>query len=144
MLSEHGRSSPSFVVALVVLALGVGGYAASYFFKTNPYAASDRIVRSSRKTLGREVRAYQRQLRELTSETDGKAEEAIALIEKGAAEAVARIEEHAEAAHDELAELDIAFNTLRNRADRLEARTEEAKKMIAGLAEEAKAEIRGE
>lgn len=145
MLLTSGRSSPSFLAAVVVACVAVAGLTAWWFLRPSPHAASEQLVRDFAQTVGQEVGAFRRELRGVrppVKDDAGTLAEALTSIDALTAKAIARIEAHTEAVHDKLAALNISVGTQRNRLKRLEARAREAKDMITRAAEDTKARLR--
>jgi len=126
--------------------LGVGAYMAWPYLHPSQHVQSERIVRKFARTVGKEVNDFRRQMRKL-GRSELSADEladALAAVDKRAEKALEGIEERADEARDNLAYLDIALNTQKNRNRRLDAREEEAREAVTGLAAEAKSRLRGE
>lgn len=104
-------------------------------------------MRKFARTVGKEVNAFRRETRKIVRKKYGGPDEvaaAMAAIDEDAEKAMERIEKHAGRARDQLVALDIAIRTHRNRSRRLDAREEEAREEISGVAAEAKSRLRGE
>lgn len=103
-------------------------------------------MRKFARAVGKEVNDFRRQMRKLGRSKTSADElaDAVAAIDKRAEKALEGIEERADEARDNLANLDIALNTQKNRNRRLDAREEEAREAVTGLAAEAKSRLRGE
>ncbi len=145
MLSSRGASSPSFIAAVAIVVVGVGGYGLWTFLRPSPHASSETVVREFARDAGREVSTLRRELRGIKAKGGGgNVEAALAAVDKEAEKAVEQLEARGDEARDELAELDIAIGTQRNRLQRIETREKEAKELITGLVEEAKGRLRGE
>jgi hypothetical protein len=141
------RSSPSFLIGISVLVIGVIGYAAWSYLRPSEHVQSERLVRDFARSVGKEVNAFRRQTRTIVRKEHEAPEElaaAMAAIDERAEETMQRIEEHADQSRDELVQLDIAIRTQRNRTRRLDTREEEAREEISGLAAEAKSRLQGE
>jgi hypothetical protein len=61
-MNERGRTSGSFLIAVGVVVLAVGGYFAWLYLRPDPYALSERVVRDARRSMAYEVREFQRSL----------------------------------------------------------------------------------
>ena len=144
MLSSRGASSPSFIAAVAIVVVGVGGYGLWTFLRPSPHASSETVVREFARDAGREVSTLRRELRGIKAKGSGEVDAALAAVDKEAEKAVEQLEARGDEARDELAELDIAIGTQRNRLQRIETREKEAKELITGLVEEAKGRLRGE
>ena len=143
MLSERGRTSPSFLLAILLLVVGVGGYGAWRLFKPDPYRQSEQVVRDSRQALNIIVSDFRRKLGAVMDKKDTAPAERVAEVEKLGQEAELRIDEYLDDARQELSELDIALRTHKNRSDRLVAKADDAKAMVKEGVEHAKARIGG-
>ncbi len=144
MLSSRGASSPSFIAAVAIVVVGVGGYGLWTFLRPSPHASSETVVREFARDAGREVSTLRRELRGIKAKGSGDVDAALAAVDKEAEKAVEQLEARGDEARDELAELEIAIGTQRNRLQRIETREKEAKELITGLVEEAKGRLRGE
>lgn len=147
MLFPGGRSSPSFRIAVAALVLAVVGYAAWLYFRPNPYAVSERIVRDFVARASGDVRDFRRDLRSLLSKAkqrELKPDAIRAEIDEIVDSANRRIDEHYDKTIDELLDLEIRLRTQRNRRNRIATRAEEAKELIADLAAEAKENLGAE
>ena len=145
MSGSAGRSSPSFILVVAALVLGVVVYGAWSYLRPSPHAASEQVVRDLARTLGKEVNAFRREMRGVAGQksSDGSARNAaLASVEERTRNAIERVEKHTEDARDQLAEWEIPIRTQRNRNQRLGTREEEAKELIQGIAEETKAKLR--
>jgi len=143
MLSERGRTSPSFIIAILLLIIGVGGYGAWRLFKPDPYRQSEQIVRDSRQALKAIVSDFHLKVTTAMDKRSVSAEERIAEIDKLSEEATREVDNYLDEARQELSELDIALRTHKNRSDRLLEKTEDAKEMIREAVEHAKGRISG-
>lgn len=144
MLSSSGRSSPSFLFAVGAVVLAVVVYGAWSFLRPTAQSSSEDLVREFSRQIGREVSNFRREARDLSDKrfADKKAKEAaLAAIQEKAEKAIRRIEEQGDQAREELADLDIAIRTQRNRYQRIETREDEAKEMVNGVAEDLKARV---
>jgi hypothetical protein len=144
---SSGRSSPSFLIGISVLVIGVVGYGAWSFLRPSQHVQSERLVREFVRTVGKEVSDFRRQARKITRKKHAGPKDrdaAVAAIDESAEKAMERVEEHADQARDELVQLDIGNRTQTNRSQRLDTREEEAREEISGLAAEAKSRLRGE
>jgi hypothetical protein len=147
MLFPGGRSSPSFQIAVAAAVLAVVGYGAWLYFRPNPYAVSERIVRDFVGRASGDVRDFRRDLRSLLAKAKqrGLKPDALAAeIDQLVASASQRVDEHYDKAIDELLDLEIRLRTQRNRRSRMATRAEEAKELIADLAAEAKENLGAE
>jgi hypothetical protein len=144
MLSSSGRSSPSFIFAVGGLVLAVVLYAAWSFLRPTAHSASEDLVREFSRQVGREVSTFRREARALSGkrfeDKQGK-DAALAAIQEKAEKTIRRIEEQGDQAREDLAGLDIAIRTQRNRYQRIETREDEAKEMVNGVAEDSKARV---
>jgi len=143
MLSERGRTSPSFLLAVLLLVVGIGGYGAWRLFKPDPYRQSEQVVRDSRQALNLIVSDFRRKLAAVMDEKGTAPAERIAAVEKLGQEAELRIDEFLDDARQELSELDIALRTHKNRSDRLVEKADDAKAMVNEGVAHAKARIGG-
>ena len=145
MLSSKGRSSPSFIIAVTVLIVGVIGYGAWSYLRPNPYVASEHLVRDFARTMSRDVRQYRRKLRALSEKKPSPQQlpDVLAKIDQLATDSTNEIDDRMEELRERMEDFDIKLNTQRNRIDRLRSRATEAKEMVANLAAEAKEKLRG-
>jgi hypothetical protein len=144
MLSSSGRSSPSFLLAVGALILAIVVYAGWSFLRPTAHSASEDLVREFSRTIGREVSTFRREARGLADKrfADKNAKDAaIAALQEKAEKTIRRIEEQGDQAREDLADLDIAIRTQRNRYQRIETREDEAKEMVNGVAEDFKARV---
>jgi uncharacterized membrane protein YccC len=147
MLFPGARSSPSFQIAVAGLLLAVVGYALWSYFRPNPYAVSEQMVRDFIGRASTDVRDFRRDLQALVSRAKQKELEADALIaeiDQLVASASQRVDQHYDEAIDRLLDLEIRLRTQRNRRGRIATRANEAKELIADLGEEAKEKLREE
>ncbi len=138
-MSERGRASGSFLLAISAVVLAIGGYLAWGFLRPDPYALSERVVRDARRGLAYEVREFQRGLEEIVREAKRSGKDVAGSIEDSADKARKGIDGVLEDASESLADLDLELRTQRNRIDRIETRAQEARAMVGQYAEEAKA-----
>ena len=82
MLSDRGRVSGSFLVAVVAVVVVIGGYVAYSLLRPDPYALSERVVRDSRRLLSAEVREFQRDIDSAVREAKRKGMPAAEGIDK--------------------------------------------------------------
>jgi hypothetical protein len=144
--ASSGRSSPSFLIGVSVLVIGVVGYAVWSYLGPTQHVQSERLVREFARSVGKEVNDFRRQARKVVRKEHGGPDElaaAMAAIDERAEETIERIEELTDQARDELVKLDLAIPTQRNRSRRLDTREEEAREEISGLAAEAKSRLQG-
>ena len=139
MAKSWFRSSPSFVVGILLVVLIAGVY---FWRWSRPHSrgASDVIVREFVTTAQKEVyecrRASQRALDKLRSGTSPA--EVIQAINAATDEAGAKIEGHAEVALNQLEQLDdLPLRTERNRRTRIRSRLREFKDAIAEVRDDA-------
>lgn len=141
------RSSPSFLIAISILILGIVGYGAWSYLRPNENVRSERVVRQFARAVGKEVNSFRRRTRQVVRKKHASSEEvakAMAKIDDDAEKTMDEIQERADQARDELVSLDIEIRTQRNRSRRLDTREDEARAEIAGLATEAKSRLQGE
>jgi len=143
VMNEWGRASGSFLMAIGVVALAVGGYLAWTFLRPDPYALSERAVRDARRALAYEVREFQRSLDDVVRDTKTKNGDIPAAIDAAADKARKELDDVVTSARDRLSEIDVDLRTQRNRMDRIETRAQEAREIITEFAEETKAKARG-
>ncbi len=143
VMNEWGRASGSFLMALGVVALAIGGYLAWTFLRPDPYALSERVVRDARRGLAYEVREFQRNLDDVVRDTKKKNGDVGAAIDASADKARRELDDVVSTARDRLSEIDVELRTQRNRMDRIETRAQEAREIITEFAEETKAKARG-
>lgn len=139
VMSERGRTSGSFLVAVGLVALAVGGYLGWTFLRPDPYALSERVVRDARRGLSSEVREFQRALEDVVRDARRGSGDVPGAVDAASNKALQGVDDVVRDARARLADIDIALRTQRNRLDRIESRANEARDMIAEFAEEAKA-----
>ena len=101
-------------------------------------------MRDARREVAAEVREFQREIDAHRARREARARRTSRReIDKHLADALRGIDDVVDGARDRLAELDIGIRTQRNRMDRIEARAEEARKMVKELATEAKQKAQG-
>lgn len=139
VMSERGRASASFLIAIGVAVLAVGGYGAWVLLRPDPYALSERVVRDARRALASEVREFQKQLDDVVREARKKNGDIGKAVDAAADQARRDLDDVVGDAHERLSELEVELRTQRNRMDRIETRAQEAREMINDFAESAKA-----
>lgn len=138
------RSSPSFIIAIVLLVASVGGYAAWRIWRPNDVARSDQLVREFVQDAAREVKQFGRSARRLAAEATGGADaSAVAKqIDASAEQTAKRLDDLSDEARDRIDALEgISLKTQRNRVGRVRMRLEEAKGMVTEVAAEVKDEL---
>src|SRR5690348_4595827 len=130
VMNSRGRASGSFLIAVGVVVLAVGGYLAWTFLRPDPYALSERVVRDARRALAYEVREFQRSLDDVVRDTKKANGDVGAAIDAAAAKARKDLDEVVSDARDRMSELDVELRTQRNRMDRIETRAQEARDII--------------
>ena len=138
-MNARGRASGSFLVAVGVVILAVGGYLAWTFLRPDPYALSERVVRDSRRALAYEVREFQRSLDDVVRDARKSNADVGKAIDTAADKARKDLDDVVTDARDRLSEIDVELRTQRNRMDRIETRAQEAREIITEFAEETKA-----
>jgi hypothetical protein len=138
-MDQRGRASGSFLIAVGVAVLAVGGYLAWNFLRPDPYALSERVVRDARRALAYEVREFQRSLDDVVRDTKKKNGDVGKAIDDAADKARQDLDDVVSDARDRLSEIDVELRTQRNRMDRIETRAQEAREIITEFAEETKA-----
>jgi hypothetical protein len=138
-MNQRGRASGSFLVAVGVTVLAVGGYLAWGFLRPDPYALSERVVRDARRAFSSEVREFQRSLDDVVREARKNNRDVAKAIDAEADKARQDVDDVVSDARDRLSEIDVELRTQRNRMDRIETRAQEAREIINEFAEEAKA-----
>ena len=141
-MNARGRASGSFLIAIGVVVLAVGGYLAWTFLRPDPYALSERVVRDARRALAYEVREFQRSLDDVVRDTKKKNGDVPQAIDTAAEKARKELDDVVAGARDRLSEIDVELRTQRNRMDRIETRAQEAREIITEFAEETKAKLR--
>ena len=142
VMTERGRTSGSFLVAVGLVVVAVGGYLGWTFLRPDPYALSERVVRDARRALASQVREFQRDLDRAVREAKSGGGDVAAGVDAAAAKANQGIDQVVAEARGQLADIDVELRTQRNRMDRIETRADEARAMIAEFAEEAKAKAK--
>lgn len=138
-MNQRGRASGSFLIAVGVAVLAVGGYLAWSFLRPDPYALSERVVRDSRRALAYEVREFQRGLDDVVRDARKSNADVGKAIDSAADRARQDVDDVVSDARDRLSEIDVELRTQRNRMDRIEARAQEAREIINEFAQETKA-----
>lgn len=141
--NERGKTSPSFLIAVLLVILAVVGVVGWRYLKPNPFRQSEMIVRESRSVLNARVRDFEQDLRDLMAKSGMDGAARVAAIEKEAAEAKTEIDRYLDEARAELSELDIPLKTHQNRVDRLAEKAAEAKQMIDERLAEKRAQLAG-
>jgi len=139
------RSSPSFIVAVIVV-LGLVGAYAWRWSRPGPRLLSDRVVSDFVTAAYREVREYRRSVGQMADgvKPDGDVANVMQQIERVTADALGKVERHAEEALRRLGGIDkLAWRTEQNRRARIRARLREIKEVLAEVRRETEAEIRG-
>ena len=142
VMNERGRTSGSFLVAVGLVVVAVGGYLGWTFLRPDPYALSERVVRDARRALAYQVREFQRDLDRAVREAKSGGGDVAAGVDAAAGKARPGIDQVVDEARGQLADIDVELRTQRNRMDRIETRADEARAMIAEFAEEAKAKAK--
>ena len=143
VMNERGRASGSFLIAVGVAVLAVGGYLGWSFLRPDPYALSERVVRDARRALAYEVREFQRGLDDVVRDAKKQNADVGAAVDKATDKSRKDLDDVVSDARDQLGEIDVELRTQRNRMDRIETRAQEAREMISEFAEETKAKARG-
>ena len=143
MLSQRGRVSNSFLVAVVAVLAVVVGYAAYSFLRPDPYQLSERVVRDSRRLMATVVREFQREADTMLREAKRSGKDPAGQLEKLVNDAKRGIDAVVNDAHNQLSEHDIELRTQRNRMERISGRAQEARQMIEEYAQEAKGRAQG-
>ena len=138
-MNARGRASGSFLIAVGVVILAVGGYLAWTFLRPDPYALSERVVRDARRALAYEVREFQRSLDDVVRDARKSNADVGKAIDTAADKARKDLDDVVTDARDRLSEIDVELRTQRNRMDRIETRAQEAREIITEFAEETKA-----
>lgn len=138
-MNERGRTSGSFLIAVGIVVLAVGGYLVWSYVRPDPYALSERVVRDARRSLSFEVREFQRNLDEVVRGARKSNKDVGAAIDQAADRARQELDQVVSTARGKLAEIDVALRTQRNRMDRIESRAQEAREIVTEFAEETKA-----
>lgn len=141
--SEVGKTSPSFLIALLAVALGVVGVVGWGYLFPNPNKRSEQIVRESRPRFNKAIRNFERDIGDITKKAGLDSSQRIAAVEERAVAAKREIDEAVDEARAQLADLDIALRTHQNRADRIDDRADEAKAMIDERVEEKRVQFSG-
>ena len=130
MRSEQGRTSPSFLIAVLLVVLAVGGYASWRYFRPNPYRQSEQVVRDSKRGLKALVGEFEQSLRDLGRKSGLDAGQRRQEVDRLTRGAISDIDSFVDDARSQLADLDISLNTHQNRTARLSEKAEEAKEEI--------------
>lgn len=142
MLSQRGRTSGSFLVAVAALVALVGGYAVYSLLRPDPYQLSERVVRDSRRLLSSQVREFQRDADAAVRESKRRGKDVGERLDKLVSDSQRQIDEIVDNAREQLADLDVELRTQRNRMERITGRAQEAREMIGEYAEDAKKKAR--
>ncbi len=140
---QSGKTSPSFLIAILLVVVIAVGAVAWRFLRPDPFRASEMIVRESRRVLNAQVRDFEQELRDLMTKSGMEPDARIAAIEQKSAAAKVEIDRYLDEARAELSELDIPLKTHKNRADRLGEKAEEAKQMIDERVAEKREQLAG-
>jgi len=141
--SETGKTSPSFMVAvLLVVALILGYFGWGYLFP-NPFKASELVVRESRRELSTRVRDFDQEIRVLMDKQGLSDSQRLREVEKLAQETKTAIDEYIDEARDRLAEIDTPLKTHQNRDERLTEKADDAKTMIDDRVAEKRDQLAG-
>lgn len=143
-MEQRGATSPSFLIAVVGLPLAVVGYFAWTYLVPDPVKASDELVREIRRSAAREMRACQRAAAAAAEAKDSQVEAVLSQVEKCTEQALARIDEEAGAALVRLPAFKLAERTQRNRSERIDKATRDARDNAATLLEETRRRLAGE
>lgn len=142
-----GRTSPSFLVAVLLTVAVATGYVYWRYFRLTDVKRSERVVRELNKDLGRQMGAFRKAVRVLKEDVrKGKdAAQAVAALDKERAAAEQRIDELADGARARLDELaDLPINTQRNRSERIDDKVRETKALLEQEAESARQALTGQ
>ncbi len=142
-LSDRGKTSPSFLIALLAVVLAVVGVTGWRYFRPNPFKRSESIVRESRRTLNTCVRAFESDLHAVMQKSGMSPADRVAAIEERAVVAKREIDKVVDDVRAELAELDIPLRTHQNRSNRVDARADEARAMIDDRLAEKREQLSG-
>jgi hypothetical protein len=143
LLSEKGKTSPSFLIAVLVVVVGVVGVIGWRYFRPNPFKQSEYIVRESRVVLSTRVRDFEQEVLDLVQKAGSDPSETLVAIEKHADATKDEIDRYIDEARARLSELDIPLKTHQNRADRLGEKADEAKAIIDDRVEEKREQLSG-
>ena len=144
VMNERGRASGSFLMAIGVVALAVGGYLGMDLSAAGPV----RVVRAGGAGCApgvglRGAREFQRSLDDVVRDTKKKNGDVPAAIDAAADKARQELDDVVSGARERLSEIDVELRTQRNRMERIETRAQEAREIVTEFAEETKAKARG-
>jgi len=141
--SQRGKTSPSFLAAIVLVFVVLGGYFGWRYVRPNPFKRSEQVVRESRRELSASVRDFDQAIRAVMDKPGLSPAQRIAEIEKEAGAAKKEIDEYIDDARDRLAEIDTPLKTHRNRDDRLTGNGADAREMIDRRVDEKREQLTG-
>lgn len=147
-MGTSGKTAPSFIVTMVVVALLVAAYLAFGIWSPNDIARSERAVRDFTRAAAAEIGPLRRALREQTQRYEANPdslEEVRAAIDDLADDAKANVEEVADATREEIEMMDgIGLRTQENRLGRVQQRKADAESRISSLVNEARSKLPAE
>ncbi len=140
--SERGNTSPSFLIAILVVVALVAGFFGWRYLSPNPHKRSEQIVRESRGVLSSEVRDFEQALRDVMAKGSDPATR-LQSIEKSADEAKKSIDGYVDQARSRLSDLEIPLKKYQNRAERIGQKADDAKRIIDERVAEKRSQISG-
>lgn len=141
--SQRGKTSPSFLAAIVLVFVVLGGYFGWRALRPNPFKQSEQVVRQSRRELSASVRDFDQAVRAVMEKPGLSPAQRMGEIEKEAASAKKGIDEYIDDARDRLADIETPLKTHRNRDDRLNGNGTDAREMIDRRVEEKREQLKG-
>ncbi len=139
--SQKGKTSPSFLVAVILVVAAVVGVVGWRYLKPNPFKQSEAVVRESGRNFRTQLGDFEQELNALLKKPGLDAAQRIEAIEKQAETAKAAIDRYVDEGRAQLADLEIPLKTHQNRADRLGQKADEAKSMIDDRVSEKRAQL---
>jgi hypothetical protein len=144
-LDSTGKTAPSFIATLAVLALLVAGYLAWEIYRPNPIARSEMVVREFNSSAAAEIGPLRRALRDEVQRYNSNPEsleDVRGTIDDLVADARANVEYLADGARDQIEVIEgIGLRTQENRLGRVRRVKEDALSRIDRLASEVRAKL---
>jgi hypothetical protein len=145
LTGEAGKTAPSFIATIAVVALLAVGYVAWLILRPNPIAESEMVVRDFSSAAAAEIGPLRRALREEVARYAADPSTLVPVqvaIDKHAADARETIEALAEDARDRIELIDgIGLRTQENRLQRIQSRKADAQARINSLVADAKSRL---
>lgn len=140
--SEKGKTSPSFLIAVVIVVVGVLGVVGWRYLKPDPFKQSEMVVRESGRAFRTELADFERDILEVLKKPGLDSAARIVALETKANEVKAEIDDQLDQARAKLTELDIPLKTHQNRADRVAKKADEAKAIVDDRVDEKREQLK--